>query len=175
MNAPQANIVVPVVEDLPAPNVMDPALRCGLFNPNAYVRGSALEVVGKVYGIRAMKEAEEERNVKARADQHISVNANVPFTPATLTEEELAAFEELVDGEQLLKEDADEEEATKGKEKESEGEPADLENGGKKTTMEEKEEGQLGVGAAAETGQKKPAKKQKKKVSYRCANVLNDC
>lgn len=149
---------------------MDPALGCGLSNPNAYVRGSALEVVGKVDGVRAIKEAEEERNAKARAGQHISVNASVPFTPATLTEEELAAFEELVDEEQLLKEGEDEDEATKGKGKEGEGEPVDLGIGG-----EEKEEGQPGVGAAAETGQKKPAEKQKKKkVSHHYTDVSDD-
>lgn len=166
---------MPVVKDLPAPNIMDPALGCGLSNPNAYVRGSALEVVGKVDGVRAMKEAEEERNAKARADQHISVNANVPFTPATLAEEELAAFEELVDEEQLLKEDEDEDEATKGKGKEGEGEPVDLEIGGEETTVEEKEEGQPGVGAAAETGQKKPAEKQKKKkVSHHYTDLSDD-
>ena len=171
MNAPQANLVVPVVEDLPAPNIMDPALRCGLSNPNASVRGSALEAVGRMDGARAMKEAEEERNARARARRHISVRTNVPYAPAVLTEEELAAFEELVDEEQLLKEG---EEATKGKEKEGEREPANLENGGEMTTVEEMEDGQ--PGAAAETGQEKPAGKQKKKkVRYRCPNIPDNC
>ena len=98
----QINNVVPAIQDPPAPNIVDPALQCGLYNPNAYVRGGAVEAMGKMYGVKAMKRAKmEERNAKARVKHHASEKANVPYIPGTLTDEELAAFEELVDGEAI--------------------------------------------------------------------------
>ena len=193
----QINHVVPAIQDPPAPNILDPALQYGLYNPNAYVRGGAVEAMGKMYGVKAMKRAEmEERNAKARVKHHASEKANVPYIPGTLTDEELAAFEELVEEEAIAAagEDGDEgQRAGLGKEQEKpivgaaaseklrEEKTAEVEKEGREPAVgaapvekvgEEKE----GAAAAGETGNRKAAKKQnRKKVCYRCIKVLDCC
>ena len=140
---------------VPPPNIMDPALRAGLFNPNAYVRGSAVEAVGKIRTAMAIKKAEEVMsNARGFVKRLEPVEANVPDLPANLTNEELAAFKELIDEEQLEMEEGEEEQITANG-KGGEGRPANLEDGGEK-----------------------PAEKQqKKKVRYHCTikPFKNDC
>ena len=54
--------------------------------------------MGKMYGANVMRKAKrEESDAKARMKLRASENANVPWTLGILTDEELAAFEELVE------------------------------------------------------------------------------
>ena len=57
--------------------------------------------MGKLYGATAVAMANrKESDAKARVKHHASKNANMPYTPytpGTLTDEELAAFKELVE------------------------------------------------------------------------------
>ncbi|KAF6222756.1 hypothetical protein HO133_000804 [Letharia lupina] len=145
------NEVVPAIQDLPAPNIMNPALQSGLYNPNAYVRGAAVEAMGKMYGSKVMKQArKEESDAKARVKCHVSDKADVPYesvpyNPGMLTDEELASFEELIEEKVLEEEEEEEEEAATAEEdattaeedaaaaeeNEGEREPAGLEKEGK--------------------------------------------
>lgn len=103
--------VVPVPQDPPAPNVMDPALRIGLYNPNPYVRGIAMEPIAKMGRASVMRRAEAERsNAREFVRRLELVKPDEPASPAVLTNEELAAYEELVD-EERLEGDGEEEEA----------------------------------------------------------------
>lgn len=165
----RVNYIVPAIQDPPAPNIMDPDLQCGLYNPNAYVRGGAVEALGKVYGANVMKKARREESeakawseAKARVKHYTSDEAKVSYNPGVLTHEELAAFEDLIVDEK-------QEEAAVAEENGGEREPAELEKEGKAPVP----------GAAAEeTGGKKPAarqEKKKKQVCYRCTNVLDCC
>lgn len=105
------NTVVPVPQDPPAPNVMDPALRIGLYNPNPYVRGIAMEPIAKMGRASVMRRAEAERsNAREFVRRLELVKPDEPASPAVLTNEELAAYEELVD-EGRLEGDGEEEEA----------------------------------------------------------------
>ena len=150
----QINNVVPVIQDPPAPNIMDPVLQCGLYNPNAYVRGGAVEAMGKMHGVKAMKGAKmEERDAKARVKHHVSEKANVRYILGTLTDEELAAFEELVEEEAIAAagEDGDEEErAELGEEREKPvvGAAASEKLREEKTAEVEREGREPAVGAA---------------------------
>ena len=72
------------------------ARQIGLYNPNAYVRGIAVEALGKVYGVDAVEKArQEEREGRARVEDFASAGANVPYAPTALTSEELAAHSEF--------------------------------------------------------------------------------
>ena len=88
------------------------AHQTGLFNPNAYVRGNAVEALGKVYGVNAVKQARrEESEAKARVERWASAGANVPYTLGTLTSEELAVHSAFtVDGDYVEEEEEEEEE-----------------------------------------------------------------
>ena len=200
----QINSLVPVRQDPPAPNILDPDLHCGLYNMNAYVRGGAVEAIGKFYGANAMAMASrKESDAKARVKHHASANANIPYTPRTLTNEELAAFKELVEEEATAAVGEDEREGEPaGPEKEREKPAvgaAVLEKKREEETVEAEKgegepavpatavvekEGAAGAGAAGaagaaagEIGGKQPAEnqKKKKKVCYRCTNVSDGC
>lgn len=152
--------------------------------------------MGKFYGANAIAMAtRKESDAKARVKHHASENANKPYTPGTLTDEELAAFEELVEEEETaaVGEDGGEGEPTglemerenpavgaavlekKREEETVEAEKAESEPAVPATAVVEKENA---TGAAAgETGGNQPAEKQKKKkkVCYRCTNVSDGC
>ena len=101
MTGHQGDIIVPVIQDPPAPNIMDPALQSGLYNPNASVRRGAVEALGKMYGVNVLRKVKkEESDAKARVKSYASKEAKVPFTLRILTNEELAAFAELVEEEE---------------------------------------------------------------------------
>ena len=125
-----------MVNDMePPPNVMK-ARQIGLYNPNAYVRGSAVEALGKVYGVNAVKKArKEEDEARARVDQFASAGANAPYVPVALTSEELAVHSEFTVDEDYEEEKEEEEPAAVG------GEP-----GG---SGEEQPEGPVPVAGAA--------------------------
>ena len=121
---------------MPASNIMDPTQSLGLHNPNAYVRGGAVEALGKIYGGNAMKKAERDDMIgKARVQQYASNEASVPYTPPILTPEQQVAFDELLE-DNPEEENADAEEDSGGEE------PARLEE-------EEEDEEKAAVGAAA--------------------------
>ena len=155
---------------MPPPNVMQDR-KIGLYNPNAFVRGSAVEALGKVYGVNAVEKArKEESEARARVKQYASAGPNVPYTLGTLTSEELAVHSELtVDGD--YEEEKEEEPAAAG------GEP--VESG------EEPPKGPVPVAGAAaaatataeeEAGDKpveKEEMKMKKKVCSHRTTVLN--
>ena len=132
MAGPQVNNVVPAIQHPPAPNIMDPGLQCGLYNPNAYVRGGVVEAMGKTYGATAMRKAErEESDAKARVKYYASQPIK-PYAPVVLTDEELAAFEELVRGEDEDENEEMEMEEEEEDEEEKEEAIAAEENGGAK-------------------------------------------
>ena len=80
---------------MPATNIMQ-IRQIGLYNPNAYVRGGAVEALGKVYGVNAIEKArKEESEARARVEQYASQGADVPYTPTALTSEELAVHSEF--------------------------------------------------------------------------------
>ena len=81
---------------MPAPNIMDPAQKCGLYNPHPSVRRMAVEAIGKFWGVQVMKKWErEEARAKARVQQY-AARAPVPYAPVILTDEEQVAFDELI-------------------------------------------------------------------------------
>ena len=81
---------------MPAPNIMDPAQKCGLYNPHPSVRRMAVEAIGKFWGVQVMKKWErDEARAKARVQQY-AARAPVPYAPVILTDEEQVAFDELI-------------------------------------------------------------------------------
>ncbi len=186
----QINSLVPVRQDLLAPNILGPNLHCGLYNTNAYVRGGAVEAMGKSYGANAIAMASrKETDAKARVKHHASNNANTPYTPGTLTDEELieeeataAVGEDGGEGEPAGLEREREKPAVgaavlekKREEETVEAEKAESDPAVPATAVVEKE-GAAGA-ATEETGGKQPAEiqKKKKKVCYRCTNVSDGC
>ena len=152
--------------------------KIGLYNPNAYVRGIAVEALGKVYGVNAVEKArKEESEARARVKQYASAGANVPYTLGTLTSEELAVHSELtVDGDYVKEKKEEEEEKKEEEPAAAGGEPGE--------SGEEQPEGPPVAGAAAaatatadeETGEKPVEKenmKKKKKVRSHRTAVLN--
>lgn len=141
--------------------------KIGLYNPNAYVRGSAVEALGKVYGVNAVEKArKEESEARARVKQYASAGANVPYTLGTLTSEELAVHSELTaDGDYVEEKEEEEKE-----EEEKREEPAAA--GGEPVGSGEEQPNEIapvaGAAAAAtatveeETGDK-PVEKEKMK------------
>ena len=188
MNGHQVNDVVPVIQDPPAPNIMDAAHECGLYNPNACVRRGVVEAIWKTYGMIWMKRAASEGGgptdrIKDKAtiaaiDRSVVIGSIKEYTRVDLAEEELATFEVLIGN---LEEDWEDGTAELGMEMEMEiegdGTVAGAESEGKEPA----------VGAAAmekqvkedkaevEKEAKEPAEKQKKKVCncYNC--VLYGC
>ena len=154
---------------MPAPKIMQ-ARQIGLYNPNAYVRGGAVEALGKVYGVNAVEKArKEESEARARVEQYASEGANVPYAPGTLTNEELAVHSEFtVDNDYEEEEKEEEPAAAEGEPVGSEEEPNEpVPVAGAAAAAEEEEE---------EVGDKpveKEKKKKKKKVCYRRTNILN--
>lgn len=130
MNGSRHNTVVPVPRDPPAPNVMDPALRIGLYNPNPYVRGMAVGPIAKMGGASVMRRAEVERSNARRFVRRLEVvRPDGPANLAVLTNDELAAYEELINEEQPEEQPEAEEE---GKERGGEGGPAEKQQQQKK-------------------------------------------
>ena len=135
---------------------MNPAVQSGLYNPDKYVRGGAVEAMGKTYGVAAMKKAErEERDAKARMQHHASDEADVPTRSGTLTDEQRALFDELVDKVKLG--EAGEWETAPVEEHEAQGGPPGPEREAPKPRVE------------------KPAAKQKKKVRSQASMFLSTC
>ena len=164
---------------MPPPNIMKDR-KIGLYNPNAYVRGIAVEALGKVYGVNAVEKArKEEREARARVEQFASMGANAPYTPAILTSEELAAHSVFTVDADYVEEKEEEE-----KEEEKEEEPAAV-GGDPVGSGEEKpkEPPVAGAGVAAtapaeEEAGEKPVEmgekmRKKKKVCSHRITVLN--
>ena len=186
---------------MPVPNLMDPAQKFGLYNPNPLVRRMAVETMGKFYGAQVMKKWErDEARAKARVQQYAS-RASVPYAPVILTDDEQVAFDELIGDYQ------GEEETAASEEEGGEGEPKGLEEGSElaaaleETAEVEKNGADFAVGAATSesgvaaaavvemkgkkegsvtdtaTAGTKPAqtlkkKKEKKEVRYHCTQTL---
>ena len=149
------------------PNVMKD-LQIGLYNPNPYVRGIAVEALGKVYGVNAVEKArKEEREARARVEQYASAGANVPWTAGTLTGEELAVHSAFTVDNDYEEEKEEEEPPAVGEEPVGSG--------------EEQPEGPVPVAGAAaaaataeaEAGDKPVKKEKKKKVRSHHTTVLN--
>lgn len=101
---------------------MDPAQKCGLYNPNPLVRRMAVEAMGEFYGVQVMKKWErDEALAKARVQQYAS-RPPVPYAPVHLTDEEQMGFDELIG-------DYQEEETAASEGDGGEGEPNGLEEG----------------------------------------------
>ncbi|CAD6583267.1 MAG: hypothetical protein ASARMPRED_001278 [Alectoria sarmentosa] len=164
-NGRQVNDVVPVIQDPPAPNIMDAAHECGLYNPYACVRRSVVEAIRKTYGVMWMKRAASEGGgptdrIKDRATiaairRSVATGSLKEYTRVGLAKEELATFEVLIGN---WGDDWVEGTAEVGMEMESEierdGTVAGVESEGKEPA----------IGAAAvEKEGKEPAEKQKKK------------
>ena len=184
-NGRQVNDVVPVIQDPPAPNIMDAAHRCGLYNPNACVRRSVVEAIGKTYGVMWMKRAASEGGgptdrIKDRATiaairRSVATGSIKEYTRVDLAKEELATFEVLIGN---WGEDWEEGTAEVGMEMEME-----IEGDGTVAGVES-EGTEPAVGAAAvekegkednvvvEKEEKEPAGKQKKKKVCNCYNIV---
>lgn len=175
MNGHPINEIVPVMQDPPAPDILDPALQCGLYNPDACVRRGVVEAMGKTYGANAMKKAKREQE-EAKARLKRLAEANVPFTLGILTDEELAAFDELINDDELR------EGTTAAEEKGGGGESARLQKEGEKpavgaaapedmgeeSTTEEEEEGKEAIIRTAAV-EKAGEEKDKQKPAARAA------
>ncbi len=94
-----ANNLVPLIQD-----TMDPTSKKGLFDSNSYVRGSAVEALAKVYGVKSMRKREKE--TKARMKRLRSEGARNP----AWTDEEKTAFDGLVHVDRLGSEEDEDEE-----------------------------------------------------------------
>ena len=158
---------------IPPPNVMK-ARQIGLYNPNAYVRGSAVEALGKGYGVNAIKKARmEESEARARVERYASAGANVPYAQGTLTSEELAVHSEFTVDEDYEEEKEEEEAAALGGERVGSGEeqpegPVPV-AGAAATATAEEEAGDKPV----EKEEEKKKKKKKRKVCPHRTNALN--
>lgn len=76
---------------------MNPAYPFGLGSEDARIRGSAVEAVGKFYGVRMMKKAEKEENeAKSRMERLRSKGEDGRFMPARWNGEERAVFGDMV-------------------------------------------------------------------------------
>ena len=167
-NGGKTNEVVPALQDPPAPNIMDPANQIGLFNPNAYVRGGAVEALGKYYGVMCLKKAAREgpgsadriRDIKTleAIERSVATGSIRSYTHPEFNDEEDSLFDDLIDmsadrtgaGTQEEEEGDD---PVAGVEREPDAAAADatLENGGEENKT------------AAEMDGQKPAESQQKK------------
>ena len=155
---------------MPPPNVMK-ARQIGLYNPNKYVRGIAVQALGKVYGVNAVEKArKEESQARARVEEFASAGANVPYAPTALTSEELAAHSEFtVDDDYEEKEEEEEEPAAVG------GEPVGSGEEQREEIVPVAGAGVAATATAEEEAGDKPVEKEKqkeKKVSSHRATVL---
>lgn len=134
---------------------MDPTQSLGLHNPNAYVRGGAVEALGKVYRVNSMKKVERDDIIgKARVQQYASNEASVPYTPAILTPEQQVAFDELLEDNPEeenadAEEDSGEEEPARLEEEEEDDDDDSGEEEPARLEEEEEDEEKAAVGAAA--------------------------
>lgn len=158
MNGHPINEIVPAIQDPAAPNIMRPALRSGLYNPDACVRRGAVEAMGKMYGANVMNKASVVRKAEREAEEAKArlkhpAETNFPFALGTLTDGELEAFGELVNEEERG------EEATAAEDNGGGGEPAGSENGGEERAGGAAAPEGKGKGKAADEGKEatKPA------------------
>lgn len=102
MRGSRHNIVIPLPLDPPAPDIMDPALGLGLHNPDEDVQKMADGASAKMEHASVMRSAEAERsNAREFVRRFEPERPDEPANPAVLTNEELAAYEELIDERQL--------------------------------------------------------------------------
>ncbi|KAM0803454.1 hypothetical protein BDR22DRAFT_72611, partial [Usnea florida] len=171
------NCCVAVNDIMPPPHVMK-ARQIGLYNPNKYVRGIAVQALGKVYGVNAVEKARtEESQARARVEEFASAGANVPYATRALTSEELAAHSEFtVDDDYEEKKEEEEEPAAVVGEPVGSGEEQREEivpvagAGVAATATAEEEAGDKPV--EQEKKQKKEEKQKEKKVSSHRTIVL---